>query len=465
MTPPVLDTVALDELRGRFAGRLVAESDPGYDEARAVFNGMIDRRPAAIAQCQSTDDVVAAVAFAREHELPVAVRCGGHSTPGFSTCDAGVVIDVSPMKRVEVDPDQRTVTLDAGLNWGELDAATQQHGLAVTGGRVTDTGVTGLALGSGSGWLERMYGITAQSLLAAEVVLADGTVVRAGENGDADLLWGLRGGGGNFGVVTQLKFRLHPVGPIVLGGMLGYPRAQARELARAYRDYIEQGPDEVGGGMAFVHAPPEPFVPEEVQGQPIVGVIWVYVGNPEAGKEHLDRWLAVAEPALNMVAPIPYTALQGILDAGSPKGIHEYFKIDSLPELTDAAIDEMVDQANLAPSPMTQVILEPLGGEMMRIGDADLALNLPDAKWSYFCLALWPDPADDDANVAWARGLAEAMRPHALGSPYPNFVAVDEGQERLAAAYGPEKYARLAELKRRYDPDNVFRLNQNIAPA
>jgi hypothetical protein len=217
--------------------------------------------------------------------------------------------------------------------------------------------------------------------------------------------------------------------------------------------------------MAFVHAPPEPFVPEDVRGQPITGVIWVYVGDPEEGQAHLDRWLAVAEPALNMVGPMPYVALQGILDGGSPRGIHEYFKIDSLPELTDEAIDEIVSQADQAPSPMTQVILGPLGGEMMRIGNADMALNVPDAKWSYFCLAMWPDPADDDRNVAWARGLAEAMRPHALGSPYPNFVAPDEGQGRLAEAFGPEKYARLAELKRRYDPDNLFRLNQNIAPA
>jgi FAD/FMN-containing dehydrogenase len=468
MAPPVLETGALDELRrlGRqMTGPLVTPSDPTYDEARRVFNGMIDRHPAAIARCQTTEDVVAALACARAHDLPVAVRCGGHSTPGFSTCDGGMVIDTGGLKRVDVDVEAGVATIGGGLTWGELDAATQQHGLAVTGGRVSDTGVTGLTLGSGSGWLERKYGISAQSLLGAEVVLADGTVVRAGEDGDADLLWALRGGGGNFGVVTELRMKIHPVGPVVLAGMLAYPREQAREIARAYRDFIEQAPDEVGGGLAFVSAPPEEFVPEEMRLQPITGVIWLYVGSIEEGQEWLARWRAMAEPALEMVGPMPYVALQQLLDAASPRGIREYFKVDWIRELTDEAIDTIVEQANAAPSPMSQVILEPLGGAMHRIGDGDLSLRIPDAKWSYFCLGLWPDAADDEANVAWARGLAAAMKPHALESPYPNFVSPDEGQARLVEGYGEEKYARLAQLKRRYDPDNVFRLNQNIAPA
>ena len=465
MAPQVLETGALDDLRVRMTGPLVTASDPAYDEARRVFNGMIDRHPAAIAHCQTTDDVVAALACARAHDLPVAVRCGGHSTPGFSTCDDGLVIDVGGLKHVEVDVEAGVATLGAGLTWGELDAATQQHGLAVTGGRVSDTGVTGLTLGSGSGWLERKYGITAQSLLGAEVVLADGSVVRADADGDADLLWALRGGGGNFGVVTELTLKVHPVGPLVLGGMLAYPREHAGELARAYRDYIERAPDEVGGGFAFVSAPPEEFVPEEMRLKPVVGIVRVYVGPIDEGREALAQWKEIAPPALEMVGPMPYVALQQLLDAGSPKGIREYFKVDFVPELTDEAIDTMVEQANAAPSPMSQVILEPLGGAMHRIGDADLALRIPDVKWSYFCLGLWPDAADDEANVGWARGLATAMKPFALASPYPNFVSPDEGQARLREGYGEEKYARLAELKRRYDPDNVFRLNQNIAPA
>lgn len=465
MTPSTaVDPGALDDLRGRLLGEAITAGDPGYDEARAIFNGMIDRRPAIVVRCAGRDDVVAALAHARAHELPVAVRCGGHSTPGYSTCDDGLVIDVSPMKQVEIDPQARVARIGGGLTWGELDAATQEHGLAVTGGRVSDTGVTGLTLGSGSGWLERKYGITCQSLLEAEVVTADGSIVRAAPDGDPELLWGLRGGGGNFGVVTELVFRLHPVGPTVFAGMLGWPRAQAGRIMRAYRDFMEQAPDEVAGGASLIHAPPLPFVPEALQLQPIVALLFVYVGPVEDGERAVAP-LRELGPEFEMLAPLPYVAVQQMLDAGSPKGVHEYFRIDWFRELSDEAIDAAIEHTARCPSPMTQVVFEPLGGAMDRIDGASMALSVPDSRWAYQCLGLWPGEVPDEPNVEWVKDFSDALRPFTVGAAYPNFIADDEGRERLVAAYGPEKYARLVALKDRYDPGNVFCRNQNVKPS
>ncbi len=465
MTPiTALDAGALDALRGAFAGQLITASDAGYEDARRLFNGMIDRRPALIARCSSVADVQAALAYAREHELPVAVRCGGHSTPGYSTCDDGLVIDVGPMKAIDIDPEAKTATIGAGLTWGEFDAATQEHGLAVTGGRVSNTGVTGLTLGSGSGWLERMFGISCESLTGAEVVTASGEVVRAGEDGDPELLWGLRGGGGNFGVVTELTFRLHPAGPLMFGGMLMWPRSEAQRVGRAYRDFMADAPDEIGGGLALISAPPMPFVPEELQLQPAVGIIYLYVGPVEDGEKAVAP-LRELGPVVEVLAPLPYVGFQQLLDEGSPHGAHEYFRIDWLRELSDDALDAAIEQANAAPSPMTQIVFEPLGGAMDRMDKDSMALSVPDAPWAYHCLGLWPDAMPDEPNVAWVRGFSEALKPWAIGAAYPNFVADDEGSERLISAYGPEKYARLVALKDRYDPDNVFALNQNIPPS
>jgi FAD/FMN-containing dehydrogenase len=465
MTPSsALEADVLDTLRGRFSGQLIIATDGGYDDARAIFNGMIDKRPTLIARCSSTDDVVAAILFAREHDLPVAIRCGGHSTPGYSSCDDGLVIDVGPMKAIDIDPEARTARTGGGLTWGELDAATQEHGLAVTGGRVSNTGVTGLTLGSGSGWIERMYGISCESLIGAEVVTADGKVVRAGVDGDSELLWGLRGGGGNFGVVTELTFNLHPVGPTVFAGMMLWPRSEAARVGRAYRDYMASAPDEVGGGLAFIHGPPEPFIPEELQLKPAVGVIFLYVGPVEDGERAVAP-LRELSPAVELLAPMPYVGFQQLLDAGSPKGIHEYFRIDWLREFSDEALDAAIEHANACPSPMAQLVFEPLGGAMDRMDKESMALSVPDAPWAYHCLGIWPNAMPDEPNVEWVRGFSEVMRPFAIGAAYPNFVAADEGEERLISAYGPNKYGRLVALKDRYDPNNVFALNQNIPPS
>ena len=455
----------IEQLRAAVGGEVITPGDADYEEARRVWNGMIDCHPALIVRCASTEDVAAAVNFGRDHDLLVSVRGGSHSTPGYSTCDDGIVIDLGPMNRVTVDPDSRTARVQGGATWADMDAATQEHGLALTGGRVSDTGVGGLALGSGSGWLERMYGVTCESMLSAEVVTADGKVVKASADENPDLLWGLRGGGGNFGAVTEFEFRIHPVGPIVMGGMLVYPRERAGEVLRFYRDFIEKAPAEVGGGAALITAPPEEFVPEQLRGQPAMGIVFIYVGSIEDGEAAVRPLREGTNPVVDLVQPMPYVALQQMLDAGNPTGVREYFKVDWLNELPDEAIDLAVEQAERLPAPFGQLILAPQGGAMGRTNGNDVALNAPDAPWAYFCLSMWMDPSEDDQNRDWARGFAEAMRAYEVGTPYPNFIAADEGSARLRSSYGPEKYERLVALKRQWDPNNLFRLNQNIDPG
>jgi FAD/FMN-containing dehydrogenase len=459
---PALSEAMARELRGALQGELVLPGDAAYDEARRVWNGMIDRWPAAVVRCAVTADVAAAVSFARRRGLVVAVRCGAHSTPGYSTCDSGIVIDLRPMNAVRVDPQARTARVGGGAVWAELDAATAQHGLAVTGGRVSDTGVAGLALGSGSGWLERMFGFTCESMISAEVVTAAGQVVRASQAENPDLFWGLRGGGGNFGVVTEFEFGLHPVGPLLTAGLLLWPRAQSGEVIRFYRDYMASAPDEVGGAVAFLTAPPAPFVPPDLQGQPVIGVVYCYVGPLEAGEEHARALRGFGSPAVDVIGPMPYTALQQMLDPGFPHGIREYFKVDSLRSLPDGSIDTLVAVAEELPAPFGQLILCPLGGAVSRSATADIALSVVDAPWLYFCLSMWMDPDQDERNTAWTRRLAASIRDIGVGTTVANFVAEDEAG-RLRASYGQEKYRRLAELKRRWDPDNLFRLNQNIS--
>jgi FAD/FMN-containing dehydrogenase len=458
---------ALDELASAFAGELIGPSDARYNDVRRalLFNGMHDKRPALIARCTHADDVRAALGFARREDLAVAVRGGGHSTPGYSSCDGGLVIDTGPMKDIEIDVASGTGRFGAGLTWAELDAATQQHALAVTGGRVSHTGVAGLTLGSGSGWLERQHGMTCASLLAAEVVTADGRVLRASAEENADLLWGLKGGGGNFGIVTEFQFRLHPVGPMVFAGMLLHPRAVAPELIRHYRDFMQQAPDAVGGGLALVTAPPADFVAEPFRGQPACGVIVFYVGNAEEGEQAFQPLLDWGEPWLAMVQPMPYAALQQLLDPGYPWGILDYSKADYLTALPDDAVDELVRRAAESQSPWSAVILCPLGGQVSRMDRDSMALNIPDTPWMYFCEATSFDAAEQDLEIAWARNFMAAMRPWTVYKAPPNFLEPDEGAARLHLSYGEDKYRKLVALKDSYDPDNVFALNGNIPPS
>ncbi|HEX6310841.1 MAG TPA: FAD-binding oxidoreductase [Acidimicrobiia bacterium] len=447
-----------------FGGRLIHPGDTDYDEARRVFNGMIDRRPALIARCANAADVAAAIGLARDHDLPLSVYGGGHGVTGSAVVDAGICVDMRAMKGIDVDADARTARAEAGLTWGELDAATQEHGLAVTGGRVSDTGVAGLALGSGSGWLERKCGFTCDNLVEAEVVTADGRKVVASENENADLFWGLRGGGGNFGVVTAFHFRLHPVGPIVLGGMLMYPSAMARDLVRFFRDFMLGAPDEVGAGLAFITAPPEEFVPEPVRGQPVCGVIVCYAGSVEDGEAALRPLREFGPPGVDLLAPMPYVAVQQLIDDASPKGMQNYWTADFLAELPDEAVDTLVEHATKPVSPLTQVLLIPGGGAIARVDEEATAFGQRSAPWNVHFLSLWPDPADDEVNIAYTRAIAAAMKPWTTGRVYLNFIG-DEGLDRVEASFGPEKFARLQALKAKWDPTNLFRHNQNIPPA
>lgn len=355
-------SVELDPLRASFAGTVLTASDGApYDEARTVYNAMFDRRPDVIARATCDADVVAAIRFARQHRLPIAVKAGGHSVAGYSAIEGGVLIDLGPMKRIEVDPIGHRVRVEPGVTWGELDAATQEHGLATTGGRMTTTGVAGFVLGSGSGWLERKHGLACDNLLSARVVTADGRVLTASETEHPELFWGLRGGGENFGIVTEFELRLHPVGPVIYGGMLIYPREQAGQIGRNFRDFMEHADRDVTGGIILMSAPPAPFVPADLQGQPAITVFCAYFGDPGRGEEALAPLRRVA-PAVDLVGPLPYRQLQALTDPGNPPGRRLYWHSELLTDLPDAAIDTLVARADVATSSASVVIVAPYGG-------------------------------------------------------------------------------------------------------
>ncbi len=455
-------TADVFELPG-FTGELIYPDGAGYDEARAVFNGMIDRRPAVIARCASAADVAAVIRVARERGLDLTVYAGGHSVTGSCVADGAICIDLRGMKGIEIDAEARRARVEGGVTWGELDAATQEHGLALTGGRVPSTGVAGLALGSGSGWLERKLGFTCDNLVRAEVVTAAGDVVVASEDENADLFWALRGGGGNFGIVTAFDFRLHPVGPVVLGGMLLYPAAMAAAVLRNWRDVMADAPDDVNAAVAFITAPPEEFVPEPVRGHPVVGVIVSYHGAVEDGEEALRPLRSFGPPAVDLVQPMPYVALQQLLDPPNPKGMRNYWTADFFAGLPDEAIETFVERATAPVSPLTQLIILPGGGAIARVPEDATAFGNRDAPFNVHYLSMWPDPVDDERNIAYTRELAGAMKPWTTGRLYLNFIG-EEGSARVAAAFGPEKYARLQDIKAAWDPDNVFHHNQNIRP-
>jgi FAD/FMN-containing dehydrogenase len=457
----VLSTTSLEV---GFKGQLVHPEDAPYDDLRAVFNGMVDRRPALIARCVDVQDVAEAVRFARDAALPLAIYGGGHGVTGNAVCDDGVVVDLRPMKGVDVDVEARTCRAEAGLTWGELDAATQEHGLAVTGGRVSTTGIAGLVLGSGSGWLERKCGFTVDNVISVEMVTADGQVVTASESENEELFWGTRGGGGNFGAVTSFEFRLHPVGPIVLGGMLMYPAPMAAAVLSNFRDVMASAPDEVGGGVALITAPPEEFVPEPVRGQPVVGVILCYAGSVEDGEEAMRPLREFGPPAMDMVQPMPYLAVQRLIDPGNQKGLRNYWTAEFLTGVPDAAIETICRYHLSKPSPLTQIVLMPGGGAVARVPDDRMAIGQRQAPFNIHILSMWTDSADDEANIVWTKEFGAAMKPFATGRVYLNFIG-DEGEDRVKAAFGPETYARLQKLKQRYDAGNLFRLNQNIKPA
>jgi FAD/FMN-containing dehydrogenase len=447
-----------------FSGIEINPGDAEYDEARAVFNGMIDRRPEVILRCTSADDVVAVVNHARDTGLPLSVYGGGHSVTGAAVVDGGVVCDMRGMKGVAVDADAQVARAEAGMNWGEFDAATQEHGLAVTGGRVPDTGIAGLALGSGSGWLERKLGFTCDNLVKAELVTADGRKVVASADDNPELFWGLRGGGGNFGIVTAFHLRLHPIGPLLLGGLLAWPGFMGGDVARMYRDLVADAPDDFGSALAFITAPPEEFVPEPARGQPAVGMVVCWAGDLDDGERFLAPVRAFGPPAVDLLGPMPYVAVQQLIAAGNPRGLRNYWSADFLAELPDEAIDTLVARGTQPISPFSQVLLIPGGGAISRVADDADAFGERHAPFNTHFLGMWEDSADDAANISYIKELSAAMKPWTTGTAYLNFLG-DEGEGRVRSAFGPEKFARLQALKKQWDPDNLFCHNQNIPPA
>ncbi len=455
---------SLSSLGDMLRGELLYPGEHGYDEARTVWNAMIDRHPAAIARCTNTADVVAAVNYAREHDLRLAVRGGGHNVAGKAICDDGLVIDLSPMTSIHVDSQRRTAHAEPGVTLGDLDRKTQHFGLATPTGIVSETGLAGLTLGGGFGWLTRQYGFTADNLLSAEVVTADGNVLQASAEENADLFWAIRGGGGNFGIVTSFEYRLHPVGPTILGGLLLYSMEAAPQAIRFYRDFVADAPDELGSAIVMRLAPPAAFVPEALHGKPVCAIVVCYAGDVEEGQRVLRPLRDHGQPLADRIGPKSYVDFQSMFDKGQPAGNYYYSKSDYLAELSDKAIDTALSQGKTMTSPLARATIMQLGGAMGRIADMATATGHRDAGFVLAITNGWANPAESERQVQWTRNFWQAMRPYATGGTYVNFLSEGEGQERVQAAYGQEKYERLVTLKTKFDPANLFRVNQNIKP-
>ena len=459
MTNPAIATLE----RG-LRGRLIRPTDSDYDGARAVYNGMIDKRPRLIARCVDVADVIAAVNFAREEGLLLAIRGGGHNGPGLGSCDDGLVIDLSMMKSVRVDPESRTVRVEGGCTSGDVDHATHVFGLAVPFGIVSTTGVAGLTLGGGTGYLTRKYGLTIDNLLEADVVLATGELVTASEKQHPDLFWALRGGGGNFGVVTSFLFRAHPVGAVYAGPVF-WEATHAKAVMSAYRDFLPQAPEELGIFVGLKTVPPMDPFPKEYWGKRACAVIGSYNGPAADGERAMAPLLkALPPPAFNWMGAMPFPAMQGLFDPFFPKGLQWYWKGDFVKSLPDEAIDLHIAQAAQAPSALSLMHLYPIDGAVRRIAKTATAWSTRDATWSMVIAAIDADSKKAEALKAWGRGYWKAVHPYNLGGVYVNFMMDDESEDRLQATYG-ENFARLAQIKAEYDPKNLFRVNQNIEPA
>jgi hypothetical protein len=456
------ERIAASQLATGFGGEVITPEDPSYEDQRQVWNGSIDRRPAIIARCSGVADVIASVKFGRESRLPVAIRSGGHSFPGQGVCDDGLVIDTSLMKGIRVDPEARTARVQAGVVLGELDRETQAFGLAVPAGIVTTTGVAGLTLGGGIGWLQRKYGLTIDQLLSVDVVTASGDFVKASEKENADLFWGVRGGGGNFGIVTEFEFRLNPLGPTVLAGPIMWPMSESANVLRFYRDWIEEAPDELTTIVVHRMMPPLPVIPQELHGKPIVTVISCYAGPVEEGQKVLQPMKDFGEPMLDLCLPKPFMTHQSMFDPSFPKGWWYYFRAADLARLTDDVIDIVADNALRMKSKLTAFPIFQLGGAIARVGEDDTAYGGRNAGHTINVNATTATAEGFDEEREWSRNFWTELQPHHQ-SVYVNFL-MDEGEERVREAYGAAKYDRLKALKRKYDPDNFFRINQNISP-
>jgi FAD/FMN-containing dehydrogenase len=460
---PALAESTVQEFAQSLRGTLIRPGDADYESARHVYNAMIDRNPALIARCADVADVISSVNFARTNKLLVAIRSGGHNGPGLGVCDGGLVIDLAPMKGIRVDPVQRTARVETGCTLGDVDHATHAFGLATPSGIISTTGVGGITLGGGVGHLTRGTGLSIDNVLDADVVLADGRFVTANAETNPDLYWALRGGGGNFGVVTSILYRLHPISTVYAGPMLWH-LDKAGEVLRWYRDFMPQAPDELSGFFAFLKVPPAPPFPEELQGMGMCGVVWCYSGPLDTAESVFAPIRArFGEPALDWVGPLPQPALQSMFDAVYPPGDQWYWKTDFINEIPDEAVDQHVKFGSSLPTWKSTMHLYPIDGVASRVPKDETAWGFRDAKWAGVIVGVSPDPADKDLITKWARDYWDAIHPYSAGGGYVNMM-MDEGADRIKATYG-DNYDRLAAIKATYDPTNLFRVNQNIAPS
>lgn len=446
---------AINQLAGRFSGQLLQPGDEGYEDARKVHNGLIDKHPLLIARCLNAADVVGAVNLAREQKLEVAVRGGGHNVAGRATIEGGLMIDLATMKTIKVDPEARTAVAQGGVTWAELNRATQAHGLAVTGGVVSSTGIAGLTLGGGLGWLMGKYGLALDNLRSVELVTAEGEVLRTSKDEHPDLFWAVRGGGGNFGVATSLEYQLHPVGPMITGGLLAHPFDRAREVLRFFRDSTASLPDELTVFGGLIHSP---------DGAKLAAMVTAHCGSPDEAGKALRPLKEFGPPLMDTVGPISYSDLNGMLDAGYPKGALNYWKSSFLAELSDDVIDATIECFGKCPSPMSQMLLEHFHGAATRVPVNETAFPHRAVGYNLVVLSQWMDPADTERCTAWARETYARMEPFFGPGRYVNYLGDDETGEPLVAAYGAN-YRRLQEVKAKYDPNNFFHMNQNILPV
>ena len=452
----------VDQLRSRFRGRIIQPGDGDYEAARKVYNGMIDKRPRLIAQCADVADVMAAVNFGRKHGMLTAIRGGGHSAGGLGICHDGLVVDLSPMKGVRVDPSARTVRVEGGCVWADVDHATHAFGMATPGGTIASTGVAGLTLGGGIGHLTRTHGLTIDNLLGVDMVLADGSFVTADAEENSDLFWAVRGGGGNFGVVTSFLFRMHPVTTVIAGPTF-WPIEQAPEVMKAYREFITRAPQTVTGFFAFLTVPSVPLFPQELHGRIMCAVVWCSTASPEETERMTKPMRSVGKPVLDQVGPIPFPVFQSLFDPLYPPGLQACWRADFVKELSDATIARHLEHASKLPTPLSTAHLYPIDGAVHGVGKADTPFSYRDANWALVILGVDPNPANREKITTWCKDYFDAVHPYSAGGAYINFM-MEEGQERVRAAFC-ENYDRLAAIKKKHDPANFFRVNQNIRPA
>jgi len=453
---------AITEFRGQFRGAVIEPGNAGYDEARKVYNGMIDRKPRLIAKCADVADVMVAVRMAKANSLPVSIRCGGHNAAGLGVCDDGLVIDLEPMNYVRVDPSARTVLVGAGCKWSDVDHATHAFGLAVPSGIISSTGVAGLTLGGGIGHLTRKYGLTIDNLLSVDMVLADGSFVVASAEENSDLFWAIRGGGGNFGIVTSFLFEAHPVSTVCAGPMV-WSMEDAPDIMKWYREFITQAPEEMNGFFAFITVPPGPPFPEELHLRQVCAIVWCYQGTMEQANAILEPIRSHRRPAFEFFVPMPFPMLQSMFDAIYPAGLQWYWKADFFKRLSDEAIQKHLEHGSRLPTWQSTMHLYPVNGKVNRVGESETAFGHRDAVWSEVIVGVDPDPENREKITEWARSYYDALHPFGAGGAYVNFM-MEEGEDRIRATYRGN-YSRLTSIKAKYDPENFFHVNQNIRPT